>query len=278
MTAVTDQAISKFLTESKRRYATNTVDARRPLLKRVALAHHGDLFDLTGDDIERWLDRAEVVATTRNVYLGSLRCFYRWAIKRGYTTENPADDAARIKVPRSLPRPIRTPDLDRALAAADPRMRAWLSLMAYTGLRCCEVAAIQVEDLLFHLDPPMVHVCHGTKGGHERPVPLAAAAEQALLEFGLPRAGAIFRRPGSVEPVTASYVSQRTRRHLDELDINATPHQLRHWFASEFYNRTLDLRATQEMMGHADPATTAVYTRFAASDAASVVRRLGEPA
>ena len=273
----TSEAISRYLMEAKRRLAVNTVDSRRPLLKRVAAAHNGDLFGLTGEDIERWLDRAEVVTTTRNVYLSSLRAFYKWAMKRGYIDHNPAEDAERIKVPRGLPRPCRTDDLDRALAAAGPRMRAWLALMAYTGMRCCEVAAVHVEDLLWHLDPPMVHICHGTKGGNERVVPLARTVEEALLEFGLPRAGAVFRRPGSVEPISASYVSQKTRRYLDELDINATPHQLRHFFATSVYQQTGDLRAVQDMLGHASPATTAVYTRFSATDAAAVVRRLGEP-
>ena len=276
------EAIHRYITEGRRRYAKNTIDSRRPLLMRLAQAHHGHLFDLTAEDIDRWLERAEVQPRTRNVYLGSLRSFYRWAIRRGYTTTNPADDVDRLKTPRALPRPCRTDDLARALEAADPQMRAWLALMAYAGLRCCEVAALHVEDLLWHLDPPLLHVSRhiphtGPKGGHERVVPLAAAAEEALIAYGLPRAGAIFRRPGSIEPITASHVSVKTRRFLDELDIKATPHQLRHWFATSVYQLTLDIRAVQELLGHANPATTAIYAGFAKSESSAIVRTLGTP-
>lgn len=276
MQPATAEAITRHLSEAKRRYAHNTVNHRRSLLTRVATAHNGDLFGLTGEDIDRWMDGAGIVARTRNVYISGLSSFYKWAIRRGYTDTNPAADATRLKAPRAIPRPARGADLKLALAAADPRMYAWLALMAYTGLRCAEVAALEVSDLLWHLDPPVIHVRHGTKGSHERVVPMAEVVEQALRAFGLPRAGPVFRRPGTAIAISAGYVSRRTREHLDNLGISATPHMLRHYFASAFYEASLDIRATQSLMGHASPATTAIYARFAQSDAAKVVRKLGQ--
>lgn len=277
------ELISRFIYEERRRHAENTVRARLPLLVRLARAHNGDLLGLTGDDIERWLDRAKVTRATRNTYLGSLSGFYTWAVRRGALDRSPCDDIIRVRTPRGLPRPIRPDDLDRALQLAAPRMRAWLALMAYGGLRCAEVAGLHVDDLLWHLDPPMIHLrplsaagTAGPKGGKERLVPLAQVAEEALVEYGLPRAGPIFRRHRSVEPASPGYVSKQVNAYLDELDIRATAHQLRHYFATTVYQETgHDLRAVQEYMGHASADTTAIYARFSSTEAARVVRGLG---
>jgi site-specific recombinase XerC len=66
------------------------------------------------------------------------------------------------------------------------------------------------------------------------------------------------------------------RTYLRSLGIHATPHQFRHYFASEVYDVTRDLRLTQELLGHASPHTTAIYTKVRPShDAVAVVRSLG---
>lgn len=273
----TADVITRFILEAKRRYSRNTVNSLRPLLHRLADAHDGELLGLDGTDIDRWLDGCQVQPSTRRTYITSLTMFYGWAVRQGLIGKNPADDATILRVPRAKPRPCRPAELEKALALADPKMKAWLCLMAYTGLRCCEVAALQVEDLLLHLDPPMIHVCHGTKGGHERVVPLSIATEEALIEYGLPRAGAIFRRPDSILPVSAGWVSHKTCQFLEDLGLMARPHQLRHFFATETYRQTGDIRAVQEYLGHLDPATTAIYADFSASAAAATVRRLGTP-
>lgn len=278
----TAELISRFIHDEKRRHAENTVKSRRPLLLRLAAAHNGDLLGLTGEDIEQWLDRAKVTRATRNTYLGSLSGFYTWCIRHGALTHSPCDDIIRVRAPRGLPRPIRPDDLERAMQSADPKMRAWLSLMAYAGLRCAEVAGLHVDDLLWHLDPPMIHLrppqtagTAGPKGGKERVVPLAHVAEEALLDYGLPRAGPLFRRRDSVECISAGYVSKKVSEYLEELDIQATAHQLRHLFATVVYERTgHDIRAVQSYMGHSSPETTAVYARFSSSEAAAVVRGL----
>lgn len=275
------ELISRFIHEEKRRHAENTVKSRLPLLLRLARSHNGDLLGLTGEDIERWLDDTKVTRATRNTYLGSLSGFYRWAVRRGALDHSPCDDILRIRTPRGLPRPIRPDDLDRALAAADPKMRAWLSLMAFGGLRCAEVAGLDVDDLLWHLEPPMVHLrppqtagTAGPKGGNQRLIPLARTTEDAIVAYGIPRAGPLFRRAGSSEPVSPGYVSKTVNAHLDDLGIHATAHQLRHYFGTAVYLETRDLRAVQELLGHSSPDTTAIYASYSSSEAAAVVRGL----
>lgn len=273
----TADAITRFLTAEKRRHAQTTVTNRRPLLYRVARAHNGDLLGLTGDDIDMWLDRLPIAPNTRRFYLSTLASFYAWCVRSGILERNAARDAMTVRVPRGLPRPARDDDLAVALAAADPRMRVWLSLMAFGGFRCCEVAGLHVEDIHWHLDPPVIHVCHGSKGGNERVVPVAETTEAALLEIVLPRSGPVFRNDRTFRPITAAHVSRTTSRFLGELELRARPHQLRHWFATAVYQQSLDIRATQTLLGHSSPQTTAIYTAFNSSSVGRLVRTLCLP-
>lgn len=266
--------IDAHITWARRRYATNTVTHRRPLLVRLAGAHGWDLFAITADELDQWLDSLDVSGRTRNVYLSDVRTFYAWAIRRGLTDRNPAVDATRARTPRSRPRPIAPDDLERALVAADDRMRAWLSLMAFAGLRCCEVAGLERDDVLTTYDPPALFVNHGTKGGHHRIVPLAEAVEVALAVFGMPAYGPIFTKHDGAA-VSAAYVSKLVSEHLHDLGMPWTAHTLRHYFGTALYALTKDLRATQEIMGHADPGTTSVYVAWVRSEAAAAIRTLG---
>ncbi len=99
----------------------------------------------------------------------------------------------RPKLPRHLPRPIGTDDLNRALLAADPRMRAWLTLAAYAGLRCVEIAGLRAEDVHLDREPPVLHLVK-TKGAKERIVPLGPLVSAALRGYGLPLSGPVFTR------------------------------------------------------------------------------------
>lgn len=267
--------ILRHIAEIRRRHAANTATHRRTLLLRLAAAHPAGLFTITGTELDDWLDASHLQPRTRNVYVSEISTFYRWAIRHGYTSSNPAADATRLRAPRSHPRPISTEHLERALAAAGPRMRAWLSLMAYAGMRCCEVAGLHAEDVLWHYSPPTLHLCHGTKGADERLVPLSRAAEAALAAWGLPPRGPVFPRADGSGPIPASYVSKRTAEHLHDLGLPWTAHSLRHFFGTMVYEQTRDLRATQELMGHADPGTTTIYVALVRSNAWDTVRGLG---
>lgn len=89
----------------------------------------------------------------------------------------------------------------------------------------------------------------------------------------MPKNGALFIRPrgGRHLPYT---VGIAISRYLKELGIDATAHQLRHWFATEVYAHGHDIRVTQELLGHSDPSTTAGYVAYSHIDAGAAVRSL----
>lgn len=227
--------------------------------------------DVASDDIQRFLDTRSLTARSRYTYLSSIAAFYDW-LRRDAGVADPTLDIRRPKTSRCLPRPIPTDDLARALGAADARMRAWLSLGAFQGFRCVEMARLTRDAIRENDEPPLV-VVHG-KGDKYRVLPLNRNVETALRTFGLPRAGHVFRRSDG-RPIRADTVSSYINRFLHDLGIPSTAHSLRHRFGTTVYGQTKDLRLTQELMGHADPKTTAVYVQYDPGDAALIVRELG---
>lgn len=221
------------------------------------------LVEASRADIESWVDElviAGIESRTRYWHISNLACFFRWAVLEELLDVDPTVRIQRPKVSRLLPRPIEQQDLDVALAAADPRMRAWLTLAAYAGLRAQEIAGLRRQDLRDRRSPPVILVVNG-KGDKERIVPLNPECAAALRAFGLPRSGWLW--PGQRGPLQPGTVTKYCSRFLHGLGIDATIHCLRHYFGTEVYQRSgKDLRLTQELLGHSSPSTTAIYTRW----------------
>lgn len=228
------------------------------------------LIDASTHDVQRFLDdREPITPRTRYTYLSSLHGFYGWAIREGRTEHDPTATIVRPKLRRTLPRPITDGDLEMALRMAPVDLRAWLVLMAYAGLRCAEVAGLRAEDVMW--DQRLLRVIG--KGRHERLVPMHEAVVDALTVYRVPRSGAVFRRPHG-GPWGPAHVSRRVSAYFADLGIEATAHQLRHWFGSRTYAACRDLRVVQELLGHQSPTTTAVYTAFSHTEAAAAVAAL----
>lgn len=98
--------------------------------------------------------------------------FYRWALAEGLIGVDPTGRLVRPKIPRRLPRPIGEEQLLRAVLTATPRVRAWLVLAGWAGLRAMELAALRREDVLEDAAPPLLIVRDG-KGQVGRAVPLS---------------------------------------------------------------------------------------------------------
>jgi site-specific recombinase XerD len=229
---------------------------------------------VTREDIELFLDSRPISKRTRCVYLSHLHAFYAWCLDEGWVTADPTARIQRPRLPRMIPRPIADDDLLHAMSSAQPRMRAWLCLAAYEGLRCKEIAGLRREDVLDRHVPPVLRVWHG-KGDHQAVLPLNPVTAWALNTSGLPSRGYVFlnRQGRAISPKT---VSAMGNRYLHELGLEATMHQLRHWFGTAVWSLTKDMRVTQEMMRHASPATTAGYAAFdwdAATDAVAQVHQ-----
>lgn len=198
-----------------------------------------------------------------STYVGHAKGFYMW--RADYQHGHDAGKLLiRPSLPRRLPRPIDDESLRDALRLAEGQTRVILLLMAFCGLRCGEVSRLVRHDLRDHEDPPIA-VIHG-KGGKQRVVRMPNDLVPTLRLIGIPLRGNIVlsARGG---PLSANRVSQLTNAYLHGIGIPDTAHSLRHWYGTHIYRVTRDVRLVQEMMGHASPATTAMYTAFAPSRA-----------
>lgn len=258
--------------QRRRNLATSTITTRRRTLQQFARWLEPDpLYSATPGDIEAWLDSLALSPRSRYLYLSSLTAFYEWT---GEPEPNPARKLDRPRLPKLLPRPLTDADLRTALDRADERMTVWLALIAFQGFRCQEVAYMRREDVLDANTPPLVVVSKG-KGDRERMLPAHEATLRALEDYGYrTRRGWLFpsRSGNHYHPAT---VSHYVWAHLNRCGIAGSAHQGRHWFGTHFYVASdRDLRLTQEMMGHADPKTTAVYTKWSPADAVVAIAKL----
>lgn len=198
-----------------------------------------------------WLAEHDWKPNTRRSYRGSLRAFYAWAIHMGHVKASPAHLLPPVKVPRGRPKPTPEPVFRDLLGIRDERVLLAIRLAGQCGLRRGELATAKRE----HVEPDLAGWCLRVsgKGGVVRLVPLPddLAAE-------------ILRRPaGWLFPSTQG--GHLTPHHLGKvisrnLPDGLTTHSLRHRCATVAYAATRDLRAVQELLGHAKPETTAIYT------------------
>lgn len=258
-----------------RNLSPGTIYQRRRVLARLIAATGGrDPLTLTVADLEAWQAGLTLGPSARRTEVSHVVSFYRWCTRFGVLVEDPSRTLIRPKLPRHLPRPIPEDELSAVLAAAPDRVRPWLVLAAWCGLRACEVAVLDRADVLDTADPPML-VIHG-KGGRDRLVPIGPRVLAELSPW-LPARGPLFRRlDGRPGHVTPHLVSKLANEVLHQADVPATFHALRHRYATRVYQSTRDIRATQELLGHASPSTTAVYAAFARREAVDAVLRLDE--
>ena len=236
-------------------------------------------------DIEAYLvslDADGMSRATRARRLSAIRQFYRFAFEEGWRADNPA---VRIKGPKrekALPKSLTEDEVDRLLDAARTGGRAGdrvrntclMEVLYATGMRVSELVSLPVQAA--RGDPRMLLV--RGKGGKERMVPLSAPARQALagwLNERDARDEAAVKKTGNA-PSRYLFPSGSASGHLTrhrfyglvkELAVIAgvsparvTPHTLRHAFATHLLARGADLRSIQTLLGHADVATTEIYT------------------
>lgn len=194
----------------------------------------------------------------------AVRAFFEDETKRGAVPSNPAASVPQPKRPQSLPKavPARTLgamlDLINGDDPVDVRDRALLELLYATGLRVSELAALTLPDVRGR---DTLHVTG--KGNKDRVVPLtrtAKAAVDAYLSDGI-------RDALLAEPTEALWIGVRGRplgtrgiRRVVHARVGAFPHALRHSFATHLLENGADLRAVQDLLGHAELATTQIYT------------------
>jgi len=264
--------ITDYANDQRRRgLARSSIDASRYQLRRLHDFHRGDMMTVDRSTIEAFLDSRQLSARSTYNYLSCFSTFYRWAQRHDLTDTNPADAVPRPRLRRQLPRPVTDRQLEVALRGADRERRAWITLMAYAGLRCAEVARTERRDLIAVRGAWVLHVVG--KGGHERAVP-AHPMVLAVMSGAWARTGPMFRRPDGTA-WTAGEVSRRVGDLHRGLGIDASAHQYRHWFGTNTYAASDgDLLVVRDLLGHASITTTTIYTAFSGAAAADAVAGL----
>lgn len=268
----------------ERRMAELTVSNYRRDLRRIAgwLAESGDPAAADPEAIARldahrvrgyiaWRHRTGASGRTIQRELASLRSLYRWLLREGRAGVNPAVGIRAPKTPRKLPVTLEADQLcalldrpiDDLLVVRDTAM---VELFYSSGLRLQELVSVNLGDI----DMADGALSVTGKGAKTRRVPVGAQAREAVQRWMRVRANL------AADGETALFVSSRgTRIHPRTVEARLArwgleqgavrhvhPHLLRHSFASHLLESSGDLRAVQELLGHADIATTQIYTHL----------------
>jgi integrase/recombinase XerD len=242
--------------------------------------------------IETWyasLSARGLSAATAARRRSAVRQFYRFALGEGWRTDDPSARLDAPKLGRPLPRTLTREEVLRLLTAAAARdgasgvrLIALVELAYASGLRVSELLALRVEAV--RRDPAYL-IVRG-KGGKERLAPLNGSAREAVKAWMVVRDAA---RPdkGPDSPwlfpsgAAAGHLTpRRFAQLLDQSAVDAgidpariSPHVLRHAFATHLLEGGADLRVVQTLLGHADIATTQIYTHVATDRLTQVVNR-----
>ena len=261
--------------------AKNTLDAYARDLR-----HAGDFLAKDGGPLEsadtpalrRYLSHlsaAGMSARTAARRLSALRQFYRFLYGEGLREDDPTATLESPRQGRSLPKVLSEAEVDRLLEAARQRdgaeglrLTALLEVLYATGLRVSELVGLPVSAVT--RDPRLL-IVRG-KGGKERMVPVSRPARAALDAYCEVRRRFLRRPEDDAWLFPSRSLGGHLTRHrvaqlLKELAVEAglepgkiSPHVLRHAFASHMLARGADLRSVQQLLGHADIATTQIYT------------------
>jgi len=261
----------------------NTLDAyRRDVLDFLAFIteHKGDpqglraLERVTVTDMRAWMAHTRgtgIAARSLARKLSSVKSFFRWLGERQGFDPSAVLSTRSPKFHRKLPRPLEesaardmidTVQLQSSKDWVSARDMAVVTLLYGCGLRISEALSLEGRDM------PLGDSLRITgKGGKERIVPVIGAARQAveryvsLCPFPIEPAQPLFRgvRGGRLNPRQIQLAMEKARMQLG-LPASATPHAMRHSFATHLLNAGGDLRAIQELLGHASLSTTQAYT------------------
>jgi integrase/recombinase XerD len=259
--------------------ATNTLESYSRDLRQ----YHGFL---TGDSNESLENASQSTIVAYLMYLrkqgkatatiarrlAALKAFYQFLLKEHYVDKDPTNDLSSPKLERKLPKVLTIEEVERLLRQPDlsvpagKRDKAMLELLYATGIRVSELVNLNVADV--DLREGFVR-CKG-KGSKERVVPMGEMAQKAVRAYldnarlkmiADPREKALFVNHHG-RRLTRQGFWKIVKKYASSAKIHKeiTPHTLRHSFATHLLENGADIRAVQEMLGHADISTTQIYT------------------
>ncbi len=287
-TATLKQDLDKFFSylQSERRYSSHTVVAyRRDLKHFVRCLGLDEAQPVSWDDIKQpeirqcvsMLHRQGLSGKSLQRWLSSIRSLYNYLSRHQTATHNPAVGIPAPKAAKRLPKTLNVDEINQLLEntahekEADNKQLicrdvAMMEMLYGCGLRLSELQGLSLQDI----DWQQQIVTVTGKGNKQRRIPFGRKAREALKSW------LIKRKKIADENEVAVFVSQRGSRvshsciqkrlkkmaSIRGLNTNVYPHMLRHSFASHILESSKDLRAVQELLGHANLTTTQIYTHL----------------
>jgi integrase/recombinase XerD len=255
--------------------ATNTLEAYSRDLKAFAAFREPENGIPDLEDLRLYVDSLYKTGLgSRSIarHLATLRCFYRFLASEGKIAIDPTERLAAPKQWQSIPKFLNREQIDKLLTAPDiakptgVRDRAMLELLYATGLRVSELCAVRIADLQF--DTGVLRTIG--KGNKQRLTPVGKSALAAVREYLQAARPKLLSGRASPFLFVTARGGRLTRQafwkllqgHGKRVGIfrNLTPHVIRHSFATHLLEGGADLRSVQTMLGHADIATTQIYT------------------
>jgi integrase/recombinase XerC len=252
-------------------YRTDLLDAHR-FFTTQSISNWQTLQDSTIRALLIYKRSQNISARTINRQLSSLRSFFRYLMREGIVLENKVQAITPLKTDHPLPKALEVDQMSQLLACPSDnqvltlRDIAVIELLYSSGLRVSELISLNIGDLDF--DQQQAHVIG--KGKKSRIVLIGKFAVKALREWLVQRSliqkadeKALFLNRNGARLTTRSVQYRLYQMGLKQgLNTRLHPHRLRHSFASHLLESSHDLRAVQELLGHADLSSTQIYTKL----------------
>lgn len=258
----------------ERGFSRNTRDAYQNDLAQFFAACPKKIEEITSRDIEGYINElGEGVfsSTTIARKIAALKSFFRFLYREEIIEKNPTSDVEQPRLAKLLPKPLSSKEITNILNSlplenpSDYRDRAILELLYSSGVRVSELISVKLNDI--NLADGFMKVFG--KGSKELLVPLGSKAKEAIeayiknyREQARDRTGSFLFISINGKQLTRQLVWQIIKKIISRTAIlkNISPHTLRHTFATHLIEQGADVRTVQEMLGHANIATTQIYT------------------
>ena len=240
-----------------RGYSETTVETYELPLRQM-LSHHRLRKEKEGIVLDIMPLRREIAANQRRTVakkLSAIRSFVRYLQEqKEMAIVLEGDDS--VKVPRTLPKPIDEGYIREVMEAADPTERLMLALLYGLGLRISELASLRREQIRGEWI-----TIHG-KGGKSRQLPIPPKVKKLLEAYLSLHPGGEYLFEKGNAPMSAAQLRYRVQKLFRSRGIKATPHQLRHSFATHLLEHGARISDVSELLGHSSMATTQIYTKL----------------
>jgi integrase/recombinase XerC len=241
-----------------RKYSKATVDTYEKALLEAA-----PLVEISEEDAKKIYDirgyRLKISKLAKKTIakkVSALRSFFEYKKMMGVKIKALGDE--QIKTPKSLPKPIHKEIIQKALDACITEDEKLLVLMLYSlGLRISELEHLQLENIV----SGWIKVVDG-KGGKDRMIPLIPSVEELLRKHLALNKNRAFVFEENAKPLSQNCLRYKLTKIFERVGVKATPHQLRHSFASDLINKGARIVDVSELLGHKELSTTQIYTKL----------------